>query len=162
MHIEQRDLFSGLSKDFVDEVMNISEKKTFKRGDVVYREGDQANNFYILQKGRVTLTVGKAGQLVYTLNHPGETFGTSSLIGIDNYPVTAACMEETNLLQVTKEKFDELTEKDPANGLVMIRHVASMLGDRLFQSYKIISSSSSGVPHDSYGSGQIVEPNSPV
>jgi CRP-like cAMP-binding protein len=80
MYIQQSDLFWGMNRDFVKEVMNIAVKESYQKGDFLFREGDPAVNFYILIKGRVKLTIGETGQMVYTVDRSGEAFGWSSLL----------------------------------------------------------------------------------
>ena len=39
MYIKQKELFEGLSKGFIKEIVDLTEKKTYLAGDVVFREG---------------------------------------------------------------------------------------------------------------------------
>jgi CRP-like cAMP-binding protein len=142
MYIKQADLFREMSMALVKEVMDITSNKFHSEGDFLFREGNQASHFYILLKGSVKLSIAATHQVVYIVNHPGETFGWSSLAGRDLYSASAECMEPTKLLRIHKEKFQSVLEKDPANGLIFFKHLANMLGHRLVQSYKMICAAS--------------------
>jgi CRP-like cAMP-binding protein len=155
MYIKQKELFSGLNKKFIKEIIDLTEKKDYKKGDVVFREGNNAGRFYVLLKGRVRLTVGEIPQVVFTVNHAGEAFGWSSLLGRDVYAATAECDESTTLIRIDRLKFNRVLDKDPANGLVLIRRLAQLLGHRLHEAYQVVGSRTEWAV--SYGSSQVME-----
>jgi len=155
MYIQQSDLFWGMNRDFVKEVMNIAEKESYQKGDFLFREGDPATNFYILIKGRVKLTIGEAGQMVYTVDRAGEAFGWSSLIERDVYSASGECTQETILQKFDSRALLNFLEKDPMNGLIFIKRLAGLIGNRLLWSYKMITSSSQAAVAMTGGSGQI-------
>ena len=55
MYLKQKDIFWGMSKDFLKEVMKISVTESYKKNDLLFQEGDSADRFYILLKGHVKL-----------------------------------------------------------------------------------------------------------
>lgn len=154
MFLKQSDIFWDLKKDFVKEVMDITTKESFKEEDILFREGDPAINFFILLKGRVRLTIGEAGPVVYIVSHAGEAFGWSSLVGRDRYSASAMCIEPTKLLKIDKDQLQTVLEKDPAGGLHFFKQLAATLGNRLLESYQMISPASQTKLSPSYGTGQ--------
>jgi len=157
MYMKQSDLLKGLSKDFVKQVMEVAEKETHKGGYILFKEGDRAKQIYILLKGRVSLTMGETGHIVYTVDHPGEVFGWSSLVGRRGFSTTAECKETTKLLKISVQKLEKLFEKDRANENIFLRQLAALLGARLIQSYKMISNKAQADLSLSYGTGQVQE-----
>jgi CRP-like cAMP-binding protein len=155
MYIKQKELFKGLNKQFVKEIIDFTEKRSYKKQDVIFREGNHAGRFYVLLKGRVRLTVGEIPQVVFTVNHAGEAFGWSSLLGREVYAASAECEEATSLLRIDRVKFNMVLNRDPAQGLILIRRLAQLLGHRLHEAYKVIGSKSEWAV--SYGTGQVVE-----
>lgn len=155
MYIQQSDLFWGMNRDFVKEVMNIAVKESYQKGDFLFREGDPAVNFYILIKGRVKLTIGETGQMVYTVDRSGEAFGWSSLLERDVYSASGECKQETILQKIDSRALLKLVEEDPVNGLIFIKRLAGLIGNRLVWSYKMITSSSQAAVSLTGGSGQI-------
>lgn len=157
MYIQQSDLFWGMNRDFVKEVMDIAEKESYQNGEILFREGDPAANFYILIKGRVRLTIGETGQMVYTVDNAGEAFGWSSLIERDVYSASGECKQETILQKFDSRALLNLLEEDPVNGLIFIKRLAGLIGNRLIWSYKMITSSSQAEVSLTGGSEQIQE-----
>ena len=156
MYFKQKDIFWGMNKDFVKEIMDIAMTKTHTEGEWLFREGDPANAFYILLKGRIKLILGETRHIVYIVSNAGEAFGWSSLIGRESYSASAECMAESKLLIWDKDKLQKVLEKDPANSLLLYKRLAELLGNRLLQSYTIISSVSPDEIHLSYGTGQVL------
>jgi CRP-like cAMP-binding protein len=162
MYIQQSDVLRGLGKGFVKSVMDLAHKEEHKRGFVLYREGDRASHFFILLKGRVNITLGETGHAVYTVDHPGEAFGLSSLIGRERYIASAECKEPTKLLRFSARDFEKAIEADPVNSLVFFRRLATTLGSRLFQTFKMISGTAQLESSLSFGTGQVMESESTV
>ena len=141
MYVNQSELFMGTSMDFVKKFMDISQMTSHAKGDILFRENDQARYFFILLNGCVKLSIGETGQVVYEACQVGEAFGWSSLIGGNEYSASAECIEATKLLKTDNEKFKRVLAQDPSNGVIFFKQLASTLGHRLLESYKIISPS---------------------
>jgi CRP-like cAMP-binding protein len=156
MYIQHADLFRGMSKDFLKKVMEITTKESHEKGAVLFREGDQAVYSFVLLQGRVDLSIGEMGHVVFVVSRPGEAFGWSSLIGRNLYSASAECKVPTRLLKMEKEKFLEILEKDPANGFIFFKRLAATLGNRLLQSYRQISAGSQAEISPSFGTGQVL------
>lgn len=139
MYIKMSDFFMGMGKQFTMEVLDIAEKLFQKEGDVMFQEGDPAQHFFILLKGRVRLSLGEAGPVIYMVRQPGEIIGWSGLIGRDRYSASGECMEETNLLKFDRDVFLDILKKYPQNEALLFKRLAEMLGNRLLELYPIIS-----------------------
>jgi len=157
MYLKQKDIFWAMSKGFVKEIMNIAETETHKAGKLLFQEGDPANQFYVLLKGRVKLVLGKTGHVVYIISNAGEAFGWSSLIGRASYSAAAECLTSTKLLRLDKEKLQKIIDKDTANGMRLFKRLAEVLGNRLLQSYAMISSATIAEASASFGTGQVID-----
>jgi CRP-like cAMP-binding protein len=62
MYLNQKDIFWAMDKDFVKKIMNVSVTESHKQGVLLFQQGDPANQFYILLKGRIKLSLGETGQ----------------------------------------------------------------------------------------------------
>ncbi len=139
MYIKMSDFFMGMGRDFTMEVLDLAEKLSRKEKDVLFQVGDSAGHFYVLLKGRVKLSLGDAGPVVYMVRQPGEIIGWSGLIGRDTYSASAECMESTNLLKFDRDVFLKILSKYPKNEALLFRRLAEMLGNRLLELYPTIS-----------------------
>lgn len=154
MYMNQKDLLWKLERSFVKEIMALAVKESHKKGEMLFRKGNEAIHLYILTKGYVKLTIGDTGQSVYIVNHPGEIFGWSSIVGRDAYTASAECVKPTSLQKINRDDLLKLMEKDTRNGLAFFRKISEMLGNRLLHSYALTSRYE--LPA-SQGTGQILE-----
>ena len=139
MYIKMSDFFIGMGRDFTMEVLDVAAKLAQQEGDVLFQEGEPARHFYVLLKGRVKLSLGDSGPVVYMVRQPGEIIGWSGLIGRDIYSASGECMEATNLLKFDREVFLKILHKYPENEALLFKRLAEMLGKRLLELYPTIS-----------------------
>ena len=139
MELKQGDLFWGMDNDFVVKVMDETEKLNVDEGVVLFQTGDVADDFYILIKGRIKLTIGDKGPVVYMAKEPGQVIGWSTLLGREHYSATAICVEASKMVKVGKKSFLENLAKVPQSEALFFKRVAGMLGDRLVSVYPSIA-----------------------
>jgi CRP-like cAMP-binding protein len=139
MYIKMSDFFMGMGKQFTIEVLDIAEKLFHNEGEILFHEGHPAKHFFVLLKGRVKLSLGETGPVVYMVRRPGEIIGWSGLIGRDTYSASGECMQETNLLKFDRDIFLKILKKYPRNEALLFKRLAEMLGNRLLELYPTIS-----------------------
>jgi len=139
MVFKMGDFIMGMGKEFALEAMEISEKLSLEEGETLFNAGDTANHFYVLIKGRIALSLGKSGPVVYTARHPGEVIGWSSLVGRNDFSASAQCRESAKLLKFNRDGFLELLQKNAANEALLFKRLAEMLGNRLLELYPTIT-----------------------
>lgn len=103
--------------------------KHLAKGDYLFREGDRAEGFYIVQKGAIKIhRVNAAGkeQVIY-LFRPIESFAEATLATEGGYPADARATEETTVLLVPKTDFIELLRKQPELALRMLGSMSQHL-----------------------------------
>ena len=157
MYFKQRDLFGSLGKEFVSEIMNTAETESHQTGEMLFHEGDPAGWFFIVLKGSIKLSLGQTGRVVYLVNHPGEVFGWSSLVGRPSYSASAECMIPTKLLRLDKNRLKEIIQKDAANSTALFQSLAAILGERLIRSYELNISAAGDEAYTSAGTGQVMD-----
>ena len=64
MYFKQGDIFWGMNKEFVGEIMKLAVNETYNRGDILFSTGDSADHFFIMTKGQVKLSIGETGHAV--------------------------------------------------------------------------------------------------
>jgi len=66
-------------------------------------------------------------------------------------------VEPTKLLKIEIGMLQKILMKDTANGLIFFKRLAGTLGNRLLQTYKLISATSQAEMSHSSGTGQFLE-----
>ena len=118
-------------------------KEKYKRGQAIFRQGDDANAVYYIDKGKVQITVaskqGKEG--VIAILEPGEFFGEGCLAGQPVHMATASAMAEAAVTRIDKETMIRLLREHSTfsqlfMGFLLSRNVQieADLVDQLFNS----------------------------
>lgn len=157
MYLKQSDLLWGLDKKFIQEFIEAGLKETHPKGYILFKEGEPADYFFIMMKGCISLNLGGQHRTAYLVNHAGEAFGWSSLVGMDKYTATAECLEESMYIRFAKEFIGSVTEADPVNGMRFYRRLARMIGMRLMHSYHLETETSTDELKYAFGTGQSIE-----
>jgi CRP-like cAMP-binding protein len=137
MYIKQSELLWGLDNQFIKEFIDSGMKKTHPEGYKLFSAGDPAEYFFILIKGSIRLSLGEADKTTYLVEHGGEAFGWSGLVGMPKYSASAECAKESMVLIFAKDFVRDVCEADPDNGLRFYRRLAKMLGIRWIHSYRV-------------------------
>lgn len=157
MQFKQADILAGLSKNFIARMMEVGEKSTQGEGTVLFSQGDPARRFYILVKGRVRLSMGDQKNSIYTVNHGGEAFGWSSLVGRGHYTAAAECVAASTLIAFDRDQMEVLLTGDPENAILFYKNLALILGNRIVTLHSQLADHLTFSDKISYGTGQIQE-----
>ncbi len=124
-------LFEGLSADTLTRVAGLAHTKQLAAGSSFFSEGDQAEAFFVLSKGRVKLTqlTPEGHQVVLRLIGPGDAFGGIGAFGEPAYPVSAEAVESSSALVWTSVTMRGLIETEPTIAVNAVRFVAGRLHD---------------------------------
>ena len=108
------ELLRPLSEEERREVLRLARRRRFRRGEVLFHEGDPGDTLHLIDRGhvamRVTTPLGDVATLI--IEGPGGYFGELALIsenGTRNSTVVALDAVET--LGLHRDQFDELRRK---------------------------------------------------
>ncbi|PSN10467.1 cyclic nucleotide-binding protein [filamentous cyanobacterium CCT1] len=109
------------------------EKLTYAPGDVIYREGDESQQVYLVKSGRIDLvdTYPETGQVVAKSLGPGRVFGEVELIDRRPRSSTAQAKEEAKIVVFSHDEIMDMVFENPEKSLILARDVF----DRLRQLY---------------------------
>lgn len=122
-------IFNGLASEDLEKIAAITAIKPLEKGQYLFREGDLASGFYIVQTGAVNvhrLTVAGKEQVIHIFR-PGESFAEAALASDTGYPADARAVEPSQVLLVQKGGFLELVSRQPQLALRMLASMSSHL-----------------------------------
>ena len=158
MQFKQADILAGLDKSFIARMMEIGTKSSYETGKMLFNRGDPARYFFIMIKGRVKLSVGSNQNSIYTVNHGGEAFGWSALVGGQAYTASAECIAPSTLIAFDGDHVEKLMAGDTENAYRLYKNLALTLGTRLTIMNSQLADNLSAGETISYGTGQVQEP----
>ncbi len=117
----------GLFKkqEITTEKSTLLETKQFKKGEILFRQGDKSHNMYILQKGKVEIYVDD--QLINTISKSGAIIGESAALFKQPRSATVKVIEDSEFIVVPGEYMDRIIMEKPEIGLNLLRTVVERL-----------------------------------
>lgn len=106
-------LFRELTPSEMERVLSISKEIKAKKNEVIFREGDLGDAFYLIVTGgvRISTLVPGVGEEALTILREGEYFGEMALIDDAPRSASAIANEDTMLLCIGKDDFRKLLER---------------------------------------------------
>ena len=98
--------------------------RTFKQGEIIFREGDPATELYVIKSGRVDVATGN--RLLATLEENG-IFGEMALIDKTPRSATVTAATDVELVPVNEKQFLFLVSQTPFFALKVMRVLAGRL-----------------------------------
>lgn len=102
---------------------------TYKKGQVIFYQGNQAYGLYCIFAGRIKLyKIGVDGkQQIVRIAGPGDLLGYRSLFADEPYHATAEALEDATICCVDKNAFFPMLSKNPQLSLNIIKKLAREL-----------------------------------
>jgi len=131
------ELFHDLAPATAEALGALARQERYDAGEVLYRPGDPADDFFVLDAGRVEFLIGRGDRTApggFMLKK-GEVFGWAALL--DGHPVriaSARCLERSSLLRINGRSALRVLEGDPAAGFVVMRRLAALIARYLASS----------------------------
>ena len=126
-------LFQGLSESQLDHIHKIGSEAVIKAGQWLFREGETAEQMYVLKDGAVELltTVEEVELPITIVRKSGNCFGTSTMVPPHQYSLSARCAEDGTLLRIQKTDLEQLIKEDCELGNTLLANLAKHFLDRL-------------------------------
>lgn len=128
------ELFNGLGPDTIEKLVALAARETVEAGTVLYGPGDPAEDFYVLDSGRVEFAVGRGDRAAPAgfMLKKGEVFGWNALL--EGHPwriATAKCLEASTLLRLNGKATLAVLEANPSDGFTAMRRLAALIARHL-------------------------------
>ena len=124
-------LFRGLDAARLAAVAAEARNTAISQGESFFVEGDRADAFFVLIRGRVKLTqlTPEGHQVVLRLIGAGDAFGGAGVFGDETYPIGAEAVEPAEALRWPAAAMRRLMETEPRVALNAVEFVAARLHD---------------------------------
>ena len=109
--------FSVLTGNNIDALL-------FKAGNVIFREGDEARDLFVIKSGQVRIQIGNR---TITELGPDSIFGEMALIDNEPRSATATAVTDVELVPVSEKQFLFLVSQTPYFALKVMRVLAKRL-----------------------------------
>ena len=131
------ELLGGVAGPTLQALTDLAKKEQYDAGRAVYDVGDAADDFFILEAGRVEFLIGRDERVSPAgfMLRKGEVFGWAALL--DSQPrriARATSLEPSQVLRINGKAAIAVLEADPASGYLVMRRLSSLIARYLVSS----------------------------
>jgi CRP/FNR family cyclic AMP-dependent transcriptional regulator len=123
----------GLSARHVEILAACARRAHFKETQIIFREGETANRFYLVEDGMVELEAATRGgrRIVAGGIGPGGALGWSWLFSPYEWQFTARALTDTTAISFDATLLRERCEADPSLGFELLKRMGAEIVKRL-------------------------------
>lgn len=131
--LAQHPLLKGLNHDQLVLLADCALPARFKPGEIIFREGEQAKLFYLIEKGKVVLESGKdfGEPVVIETIGAGDLLGWSWMMPPYQWHFTARAVEPTEAIFFASPILREYCERDHSLGFELHKRMSAVMMKRL-------------------------------
>jgi CRP/FNR family cyclic AMP-dependent transcriptional regulator len=140
--VSEHPFLRGLSQEHLQALASCAMRRRFEPGEIIFREGDPANRFYLIIKGKVALeTVEKEERTAVQAIGAGDVLGWSWLFPPYYTHFDARALERTDAMFFYGTRLREMCDDDHSLGYEMLSRIAKVVIDRLAATQKKLARS---------------------
>jgi len=123
----------GMPPEYLKMLADASMYAQFEPGEVIFREGEPANRFYLIHSGEVELEADIDGQQIVSIQKvgPGDVIGWSWLYPPYCWHFSARAVRRTTATFYYGTRLREQCEENPTLGYELMKRISQLLLDRL-------------------------------
>ncbi|MGZ4592783.1 MAG: cyclic nucleotide-binding domain-containing protein [Actinomycetes bacterium] len=140
--------FTGLDESVIRLIAGCATNVHVEAGAYIFREGEDADRFFVVRRGRVALELREPGGKVHLLDtvEEGEVLGWSWLVPPYRWFLDARAVDTVSAVSIDGTCLRGKCDEDPALGYALLQRVARVMYDRL-QSTRVRLLDLYGSPH---------------
>jgi CRP/FNR family cyclic AMP-dependent transcriptional regulator len=125
--------FAGMSREYLELIAGCAHHEAFSDGDYLMREGEPANRFFVVRKGRVALetSVPARGALTIETLEQNELLGWSWLVNPQRTDFDARAQGKVETISFDGACLRGKIDSDPVLGYEMLKRFAPVIVERL-------------------------------
>ncbi len=126
-------VFRGLSREARAALSASARARLLGRGEVLARQGEPAEHFYVVETGslKLTQTTAQGAAVIVRFVGPLQPFGAVAALDEGRYPVTAQAAEPTRVWAWLRATMRELAARSPELRVNLMQAIADHLTDAL-------------------------------
>lgn len=125
--------FQSMPEEYTHSVAMLAKTVDFEEGDILFEEGEEANKFYLIIKGRVAIKTFLANKGVITIQtvEDGEILGWSWFVPPYKYRFDAKALTKTQLIVINGAELRNQCENDEQLGYELMKRMVHAIATRL-------------------------------
>jgi CRP-like cAMP-binding protein len=130
--LKQIVMLGYLTDEMLDKLIPITELLRFDKNEYIFRQGDKAERFFMLQQGKVLLEQRITDMITVSVSaiKPGYSFGWSAMLDEERFTTDAVCAEPCRVFSFRDKKINSLFEEDHSLGFIMSQRLLRIMKKR--------------------------------
>jgi CRP-like cAMP-binding protein len=131
--LAEHHFFKGLGLSYIQLIAGCASNVQFGPGEFLFREGEEANRFYVIRGGKVTVETFVPGRGAITLQtvNPGDVIGWSWLFPPYKWNFDARALDKTRATVFDGKCLRQKCDEDHDLGYLLMERFAHIIMDRL-------------------------------
>jgi len=131
--LKQHPFFKGLKDKYIEILVGCASNAKFSTGEFLFREGQEANWFYLIREGTVNLEIYSPQKGAITVQSLGEggIVGWSWIISPYQWRFDARSVDTTRLIAMDGKCLRDKCNDDPELGYELLKRFAPIIEHRL-------------------------------
>jgi len=131
--LAEHPFLKGLESQYIKLLVGCASNVRFNAGQYVFREGEEANQFYMIRQGKVALEIHAAerGPITVQTIGEGDVLGWSWLIPPYRWRFDARAMELTRAIALDGKCLRDKSEEDHSLGYELLKRFSNIIVERL-------------------------------
>ena len=132
-YLRDHDFFKEMYPECRETIAGCGRTARYAKGEIIVKEGEEANYFYMIRRGKVGIEIPYPGHGAVTIQTlaAGEVFGWEWLIPPHQWYLNAKAMEDTIVYLFDGACLRNKCELNKELGFVMMRQFAQIITKRL-------------------------------
>ena len=136
----QFDVLAGMNPEEFSLAKTVLQRRCYAKGDLVFREGDDGNELFVIAKGTASarLSVGQQQETRLMTFSAGTVFGEVALLDRETRSASVQADEDLVCYVLTAGAFDELAREHPSAAIKLLTNLGRELSGRLRRANRTI------------------------
>jgi CRP/FNR family cyclic AMP-dependent transcriptional regulator len=131
-------IFEGLGDGELRKMARLFTQKLYRPGERVFTKGDLGNEAYVVMRGQIDICLDEQSKPIASLSN-GQIFGELAFLDGAARVAMAIASQASILLVVQRSAFNDVVQREPHLGMVVMRNVAMDLSNKLRRANSALS-----------------------
>jgi CRP/FNR family cyclic AMP-dependent transcriptional regulator len=125
--------FKDLKDEYLDFIVGCALNVRFKEGEIILKEGEQADKFYLIREGKAAIDINAGNNRLITIQtiHEGDILGWSWLIPPHRNRFNARAVQDIRAIALDGKCLRNKCEENHDLGYELLKRLAVVFTERL-------------------------------